>query len=203
MAPVAGLGTVLADPDLVPEDMPDDASRDGHALRREIGLAVSPDEEHAGMERLSLGRPDPVHENPLALLDAVLLAADGHDCVAHEGHDRRMRTFVRRRIVAHAGETGFRARALPNRCVELRATEPKATGAGLRRDEPSSPITSREGAGQPCSIIPAARRRSELPLACAALPCQPLSLAVYNHARGSLGLPRKASSDMCRLFLLI
>src|SRR5262245_10443637 len=71
VTPVPRLRAVLPDPDLVAENVPDDTSRDGYSLRREIGLAVAAQEENAGMERLPLRRLDPVHEDPFALLDAV------------------------------------------------------------------------------------------------------------------------------------
>src|SRR5262249_7830022 len=104
VTPVPLLRAVLPDPDLVAENVPDNASRHGYSLRREIGLAVAAEEENAGMERLALRRLDPVHEYPFALLDAVLLAADGHDCVAH---GIGMRTFVRARKGSERGRTRY------------------------------------------------------------------------------------------------
>ena len=49
-----------------------------------FGAAVAADKKHARIERLPLVRLQVVDEQPLALLDAVLLAADGDDRVAHK-----------------------------------------------------------------------------------------------------------------------
>jgi hypothetical protein len=43
--------------------------------RRELPIAVTPEEEDVRLERLALVRLEPVHEQPLALADAVLLPA--------------------------------------------------------------------------------------------------------------------------------
>ena len=55
----------------------------------EVRLAVAADEEHVRMERLALVGRDPVHEQPLALADAVLLATQCDDRVV--GHRRGKR----------------------------------------------------------------------------------------------------------------
>src|SRR5207237_288954 len=65
---------VLADLHLLAEHVVDDARR--HRRRgREVGLAVAADKQDARLEGLPGLRLDAVHEEPLALLDAVLLAA--------------------------------------------------------------------------------------------------------------------------------
>ena len=61
----------------------DDARRDGDR-GREVGLAVAADEQHLRVEGLALVGLEAVHQQPLALLDAVLLAADLDDCVGHQ-----------------------------------------------------------------------------------------------------------------------
>src|SRR5207248_3216941 len=63
----------------------------GHRRRRrELGVPVAPDQQDARVEGLAGVRLDPVHEQPLALLDAVLLAADGDDRVAHSKENARL-----------------------------------------------------------------------------------------------------------------
>ena len=84
VAPVAGPPAVLADQDLVAELVADDLGRHLDALRRELGLAVAADEQHLRVEGLALVDGEPVHEEPLALLDAVLLAAEFHDRIRHK-----------------------------------------------------------------------------------------------------------------------
>src|SRR5581483_6698478 len=85
---VAGAPAVLADADLVAEHVADDAG--SHRRRRlEIGLAVAGDEEHAGIERLPFVELEVLDQQPLALADAVLLASDGNDRVAHDKGNAR------------------------------------------------------------------------------------------------------------------
>src|SRR6186997_1598986 len=67
---------VLADPDLLAEDMLDDRRGHLHALRCELGLPVAAYEQHFRVEGLLLVHANAVHEKPLALLDAVLLSAE-------------------------------------------------------------------------------------------------------------------------------
>ena len=74
MAAVAGLRLVLADPDLLAELRADDLRR--HLdLGSELERAVAADHEHFGVEGLAFLGRHAVHEQPLALLDAVLLPA--------------------------------------------------------------------------------------------------------------------------------
>src|SRR5579862_5990583 len=80
---VAGAPAVLADPDLVAELMAHDAGGDGRR-RRDLRLAAPAGEQHLRVEGLALIGFQAVDEQPLALLDAVLLAADGDDRVAHK-----------------------------------------------------------------------------------------------------------------------
>ena len=75
MPPVARAPAVLADPDLLALHVPEHLGRDLE-LGREVGLPVAAGEQNVRMERLALVGLDPVHEELLALLDAVLLAAD-------------------------------------------------------------------------------------------------------------------------------
>ena len=81
MALVAILGPVLADPDLLAEDVADNARRHLRPRRERPG-AVAADEQHARLEGLALVRADAVDEQPLALADDVLLPAHGDDRVA-------------------------------------------------------------------------------------------------------------------------
>ena len=82
MLAIAGALLVLADPELLAERVTDDAR--GHRRgRREVGVAVAAHEEHARLEGRTFVGLEPVHQQPLALADAVLLAADGDDRVAH------------------------------------------------------------------------------------------------------------------------
>src|SRR5262249_22896544 len=80
---IARAAAVLADPHLLAELVADDARRDGRR-RRELGLAVAAGEKHLRVEGLALLGLQAVDEQPLALLDAVLLAPDGDDRVAHK-----------------------------------------------------------------------------------------------------------------------
>src|ERR671931_785351 len=80
--PVARLWPVLADPDLVAAHVADDPRRHEAGLRAQVGLAVAADEQDVRRERLAFGGAEPVDEQPLSLVDAVLLAADGDDRVA-------------------------------------------------------------------------------------------------------------------------
>ena len=73
---VAGAAAVLADADLLPEHVADDADRHGAVLRREVGLAVAAEEQDARFEGLALVQAETLHEQLLALADAVLLASD-------------------------------------------------------------------------------------------------------------------------------
>src|SRR6185437_3105246 len=79
---VTGALLVLADPDLLAELVAHDARRDCDR-GREVGLAVAADEQHLRSERLALVGLEPVHQQPLALMDAVLLATESDDRVAH------------------------------------------------------------------------------------------------------------------------
>src|SRR5262249_45730891 len=88
MAPVPGSAAVLADPDLVAEPMADD-ERGDRRRRGEVGAAVAPDEQDLRREGLALVGLEAVDEQPLALADAVLLAADGDDRVAHVQEETR------------------------------------------------------------------------------------------------------------------
>src|SRR5581483_3028887 len=81
---VAGAALVLADADLLAELVPDDARGHG-GRRREIRRAVPADEQDARLERLALVDLEAVDEQPLALLDAVLLTAEADDRVTVHG----------------------------------------------------------------------------------------------------------------------
>src|SRR5206468_12613437 len=82
VALVAGALAVLADPDLLAEHVVEDAGR--HRRRgRQIRGALAAGHQDARLEGLAGLRLEAVDEQPLALLDAVLLAADGDDRVAH------------------------------------------------------------------------------------------------------------------------
>jgi len=86
-AAVARALLVLADDDLLSEHVLDHPGRDLPALQlvlTEKRLAIPADEHEVGMESGSLLVGEPVDEQPLALANAVLLAADGDDRVAHE-----------------------------------------------------------------------------------------------------------------------
>src|SRR5207248_6951024 len=134
---------VLADPHLLAEHVVDDARR--HRRRgREVGLAVAADEQDARLEGLPGLRLDAVHEEPLALLDAVLLAADGDDRVAHDKGNARISGGP---SVANAGITRFR--------------RPTATWARSPNPPPPTPARARAGAG---ARVAAPRRRSPRPL---------------------------------------
>src|SRR5919197_1288474 len=80
--PVARLWPVLADPDLVAAHVADDPRRHEAGLRAQVGLVVAANEQDVRSERLAFGGAEPVDEQPLSLVDAVLLAADGDDRVA-------------------------------------------------------------------------------------------------------------------------
>ena len=56
--------------------MLDDLRRHLRVLRRDPDVALAADEQHRRMEGLAVGEREVVDEQPLALLDAVLLAAD-------------------------------------------------------------------------------------------------------------------------------
>src|SRR6266545_8382591 len=94
--PIALLGAVFPDPDLVAEDVLDDARGDLD-LRLQVRLAVPAQEEERGMERLALVGLDAVDEQPFALADAVLLATHRDDRVAL--HLVRTRARARERSV--------------------------------------------------------------------------------------------------------
>ena len=81
---VPGALLVLADPDLLAELVPDDA-RGHRRRRREIGRAVAADEQDARLEGLALVDLEAVDEQPLALVDAVLLTAETDDRVTAHG----------------------------------------------------------------------------------------------------------------------
>ena len=85
---VAGATAVLADADLLAELVPDDA-RGHRRRRREIGRAVAADEQDARLDRRALVDAQAVDEQPLALLDAVLLAAETDDRVRAHGVETR------------------------------------------------------------------------------------------------------------------
>jgi hypothetical protein len=85
VAAVAGALLVLADADLRPTLLADDADGDGHPFRRDRDVAVAADEQHLRREGGAVVELHAVDEQPLALTDAVLLAADGDDRVAHSG----------------------------------------------------------------------------------------------------------------------
>jgi hypothetical protein len=73
---VARAAPVLADPHLLAQLVPEDANRHGAVLRREIGIAVAAEHQDARLERLALVESETLHEQPLALPDAVLLPSD-------------------------------------------------------------------------------------------------------------------------------
>jgi putative hydrolase of the HAD superfamily len=75
---------VLANGDLVTEDVADNLGAHLHTLRRELGVAVAADEEHLRVESRVLVHGKPVHEKLLALLDAVLLATKLDDRIRHK-----------------------------------------------------------------------------------------------------------------------
>jgi hypothetical protein len=85
---VAGAPAVLADPDLLAQLVPDDACGDGRR-RREIGRSVAAYEQDARLDGRALVLAQPVDEQPLALLDAVLLAAEADDRVRAHGVETR------------------------------------------------------------------------------------------------------------------
>src|SRR5579871_470854 len=85
---VAGAALVLADADLLAELVADDPRGHGRR-RREIGRAIPADEQDARLEGLALVHLQAVDEQPLALLDAVLLAAETDDRVAAHNVKRR------------------------------------------------------------------------------------------------------------------
>src|SRR4029077_1232923 len=85
---VAGALAVLADPDLLAELVPDNARRHS-GRRREIRRAVAADEQDARLEGRALVLAQSVDEQPLGLLDAVLLAAETDDRVAVHGVETR------------------------------------------------------------------------------------------------------------------
>src|SRR5579862_1191412 len=81
---VAGALLVFPDADLLAELVADDARGDGRR-RREIGCAVAANKQDARLEGLALLHLEAVDNEPLALLDAVLLTAETDDRVAaHE-----------------------------------------------------------------------------------------------------------------------
>ena len=90
--PVARAPLVLADDDLLTEHVSRDLCRHLLALQlvAEPRPAVTSEEEEIWVERLPLVDGHTVHEQPLALADAVLLAADGDHCICglfgHYGH---------------------------------------------------------------------------------------------------------------------
>src|SRR5690242_21658800 len=90
LAPVARLGLVLADHDLIPQRGADDARRHLR-LRRELELPVAAEHQHLRMEGLAFLRGDAVDEQALSFLDAVLLAAECDDCVGHGTETRACR----------------------------------------------------------------------------------------------------------------
>ena len=87
---VAALRLVLSDPHFLAEDVTDDAR--GHLrLGREVDLPVAAEHEQRRMEGLPFVGLDAVDEQPLALLDAVLLASDLDDCVGTHKRGKRGR----------------------------------------------------------------------------------------------------------------
>src|SRR6478609_5301866 len=83
VALVAGALLVLADANLRAALLTDDLDRDGHVLRGERRCAVTADEQHVRRERLAVLGCEPVDEQALTFADAILLATEGDDCVAH------------------------------------------------------------------------------------------------------------------------
>ena len=84
VAPVARPRLVLADDDLVAELVADDLGGHLDALRGQLGLAVAPDERAPPGGRSCSLHGKPVHDELLALLDAVLLPAEFDDRVRHK-----------------------------------------------------------------------------------------------------------------------
>src|SRR5205085_3206161 len=85
---VARAAAVLADADLLAELVADDARGDGRG-RREIRRAVAADQQDARLNSRTLGGAQAVDEQPLALSDAVLLAAQTDDRVGAHGVETR------------------------------------------------------------------------------------------------------------------
>ena len=65
-----------------PELVADDRGRHLRVFGDELGRAVAADEQDVGVEGLALVPAEAVDEEPLALVDAVLLAAECDDRVA-------------------------------------------------------------------------------------------------------------------------
>jgi hypothetical protein len=91
---VAGALPVLADDDLLAEHVLGHGRLDldlhvGSELR---AVLVAAHEEHVRRERGALFLGNPVHEQPLALADAVLLPSDADDRVRH-GFSRKQAGF--------------------------------------------------------------------------------------------------------------
>src|SRR5439155_20683867 len=140
VAPIAGALLVLADPDLVAEDVADDPGRHLNVLWGKLRLPVAAEEQDLGMEALLLVEGEPVHEKLLALLDAVLLAAELHDRVRH----RKRRDARRPRILAK----------WPSSRPQAARREPPASSRPACADgaHPGSPAESS------CEVRPAGRR---------------------------------------------
>ena len=112
MALVARLRLVLADPHLRPAHVTDDL-RAHRRARRQLAVALAADEEDVRLERLALLAVEPVHEQRLALVDDVLLSAEGDDRV----------------VRAMTVETRARARAAANSsCSPSFRREPRPAG---------------------------------------------------------------------------
>jgi hypothetical protein len=56
--------------------VPDDARGHDAVFRRQVGLPVPAEHQHPGLEGLALVDPEALHEQLLALPDAVLLPSD-------------------------------------------------------------------------------------------------------------------------------
>src|SRR5919108_2547499 len=133
---VARPAPVLADRDLLAENVTDDARGHGRGLRRDVRFAVAAEKQHFRPNGLALVLGKTVHEQTLALPDAVLLAAESDDRV---GNGRRMRAPARGPSVATA--TSPRSRAP--------AGAPPPRGRGARRAPHRSRPRGRAPAGAP------------------------------------------------------
>ena len=140
---VAVLRAVLADPDLLALHVRDHAGRDGDVRRARCASRRHRRREERRAERLALTVRQPVHEQLLALADAILLSADGDDRVgAHRRRNaglgpasrwivaitERLRVVGRRAI-----PTSGRTRPWParRRCLRARALRRAGLGCGL------------------------------------------------------------------------
>src|SRR5207253_4031603 len=129
--PVAALRPVLADPDLVAPHVTDDPCGHEAGLRPQVGLAVAAEKEHVRRERLPLVGAEPVDEQPLPFVDAVLLAADGDDRVAVHVTKSGPRRPASRASVATSSLSRLRpatptsARTPTRRCSKARPPRPR------------------------------------------------------------------------------